>query len=236
MKRTTTFLIALLSLALLPAFAGAAVVNPIMDFNEGYACEGTRAVGDQTSTAGDTLTIVGFVEVFNEPFDDLDPNDPTKEYTFVYSGLVSQGTVAIPLGPFFQWTTDYAGGTIRVYCDPAMNGDFGDKSTFEDGDCILEGSLSNFTIETNNLDGGLGCAGNVAADVTFTGGSLSDRLDGQCTGAIVGQFAVCSAVVSQPPNGSGYFGSGQTKLDANCPTPVEDKTWGAIKKQYGSDQ
>jgi hypothetical protein len=230
MKRTA-ILTAVLSLALLPALAGAAVVNPIMDFNEGYAAEGARTNGDHTSNIGDELVIIGFVEAFNEPFDDLDPNDATKEYTFVYSGLISGGTVAVPLGPFTQWTTDYTGGTIRVYCDPAMDADYSNPASFANGDMILEGTFSSFSVETDNTDGLLGCSGNVGGSVLFTGGSLSGRLDGACEGAIVGQFSVCS-VTYNPPAGFVGFGSGQTKLDANCPTPVENKTWGAIKSLY----
>ena len=72
-------LTAALSAALVVALSGVAgaLTNPVVDFGAAsYAKEGTRTAGDHTSTAGDMLTIVGKVVVFNDPFADLDPNLP----------------------------------------------------------------------------------------------------------------------------------------------------------------
>ncbi|NNF06269.1 MAG: hypothetical protein HKN21_05880, partial [Candidatus Eisenbacteria bacterium] len=126
---------------LLVAPASAAIVNPVMDFGIGYAKEGTRVADDHTSTSGDVLTIVGHVVQFQEPFDDLDPNDPNKEYTYVYTGMVSQGTAIQPAGSFTFYNTDYTGGTLSVYCDTAQDADFANMTGFDNGDLILQANV-----------------------------------------------------------------------------------------------
>lgn len=227
--RKVIILIAGLALAAAAPMASAAIVNPVVDFGSGFALEGTRLVDDQTSTAGDVLTIVGFVADFNEPFDDLDPNDPTKEYTFVYSGLVSQGTVVSGGGAFIFYDTQYTGGTLRVYCDTNLNADYANPGTFADGDMILEASLSDFLTSTKSFN----CSGTLNTDLQFIGGSLFNRVslggigfDGIATGL----FSVCNSFVDDPREAEGYFGLADTKVDVIEPVPVEQKSWGEIKK------
>lgn len=223
-------LVAALTLAAWAPAATAAIVNPVVDFGSGYAMENGRPVDDPTSTPGDVLTVVGHVVAFNEPFDDLDPNDPMQEYTYVYSDLISLGTVVSGGGSFIFYDTDYAGGVLRVYCDTAMNSDFANPATFMDGDMILEASLSNFHISTKNFN----CAGNQNADLLFTGGSLFDRVSVGGVGfdgIITGLFSVCNEQVPDALENM-YFGLSDTKIDVNPPTPVENRTWGQLKRLY----
>jgi hypothetical protein len=199
--------------------------NPVMDFGSGYAMEGTRAAGDNTSTASDNLVIVGHVAQFKAPFNSLDANDPSVEYTYVYDNLVSVGTQVIG-GSIFD--TDYTGGRLRVFCDPSQDSDFSNLASFANGTLILEASLSGFRTHTDIFS----CAGDQNADITaYTGGSLVDLMDG-CTGAITGLFSTCASVVPDTQEGQGYFALSDTKLDSACPTPVEESTWGKIKKMY----
>lgn len=216
-----------LALAAAPLTA-AAVVNPVMDFGSGYALEGTRVVGDQTSTAGDQLLIVGHVVQFQDPFGDLDPNDPTKEYTYVYSDLTSQGTIVTGGGSFIFYDTAYNGGVLRVYCDPAMDSDFANPASFANGDLILEAAVTNFSTSTRSFT----CSGNQNAEITFTGGSLLSRLAGFQCGIITGLFSVCTSQVPAARQAEGYFGLSDTKIDVDCPVPSENSTWGRIKTQY----
>jgi hypothetical protein len=118
-----------------------------------------------------------------------------------------------------------------------MDADYSNPGSFANGELILwvAFTANQFFIETDNTDSFLGCSGNIAAEGVVLGGTLANRLDPGCIMNIVGQFSVCSTTWN-PPAGFVGFGSGQTKLDANCPVPVENKTWGAIKKQYGDDQ
>lgn len=222
---------AALCLAASPALA---IVNPVVDFGSGYAFEGNRLVGDQTSDAGDVMTIVGFVADFNDPFDDLDANDPTKQYTYVYRELVSAGTVVSGGGSFIFYDTDYSGGILEVYCDDVATGtaaDYANPSTFADGDMILQADLMAFHIATKSFN----CSGNQNADLSFTGGSLFNRVSTAGVGwdgIITGLFSVCASVVPDDLEALGYFGLSDTKIDVDCPVPVTPSTWGGIKRQY----
>lgn len=229
MRKGLNTVFALAAAAVLAGPAGAAIVNPVVDLGSGFAKEGTRVAGDQISVANDVLTIVGFVADFNMPFDDLDPNDPAKEYTYVYSGLVSQGTVVSGGGSFIFYDTQYTGGTLRVYCDTNMNADYADMNTFMDGDMILEASLSNFVISTKSFN----CSGTQNANLQFTGGSLFNRvsLGGiGFTGIATGLFSVCPSFVDDAREAEGYFGLSDTKLDVEEPVPTENRSWGQIKR------
>jgi hypothetical protein len=219
------------ALFLLPAGAAHAFVNPIVDFGSGYAVEDARVVDDHTSTAGDTLTIVGHVVQFQDPFDDLDANDPTVEYTYVYSGLISAGTVVSGSGMFAVYDTDYAGGILRIYEDPAQNSDFANPATFADGTMILEASLSNFRLTTLAIN----CSGNQSGSFQFTGGTLFDRVSAGgigYEGIIAGLFSVCSSLVPSAQQTQGYFGLSDSKLDIDPPTPTRKSSWSRIKTQY----
>lgn len=230
-KATSITLISALAVLGLIVASGpaAALVNPVIDFGSGFALEGTRVVDDNTSTAGDILTIVGFVVDFNDPLDDLDPNDPTKEYTFVYTGLVSQGTVASGGSTIF-YDTEYAGGTLRVYCDPGLDADFANPATFANGDMIVEASLSNTLTSTKSSN----CSGTINGVLQIIGGSrfadLSNAGTGY-TGIYTGLFSVCASFVDDPREAEGYFGLADTKIDLEPPVATEDRTWGQIKKQ-----
>jgi len=221
MRRAGLAIPVLVATALLAPLAAQAVVNPIIDFNPGNACEYAngvyRALGDHTSTAGDTLEIYGVVVQFNDPFNDLNPNDPTKEYTYVISG-VSLGTVSVSV----VRTTNYSNAKVRVYCDPAKNASPSNKGTYTDGTLILEGTFSSLQTltRTNSNSGSITHDGFIA-----TGGTLAARLEG-CSGSqVTGSFSV---TVPVPP--AGYFGTGDTKLDVECPVPAKPSTWGQLKK------
>jgi len=226
MKRCNSILLLVaLVLGIALANTAGAIENPVMDFGSGYAIEGTRMVDDNTSTANDNLVIVGHVAAFHSPFDDLDANSTTVEYTYVYDQLVSQGTTVLS-GVIFD--TNYTGGRLRVFEDAGMDADFSNPATFSNGTLILQVDLENFRTHTDSF----GCAGNQNADVTaYSGGSRVDDLAG-CTGIITGLFTVCNSYVPDAQEGQGYFGLSDTKLDADCPVPVEKSTWGEIKSMY----
>ncbi len=227
MKRMTLAAAPLLvaALAVFMAAPASAFVNPVVDFGTGYAVEGTRAVDNHISTSGDNLLIVGHVVAFNDPFADLDPNDPAMEYTYVYRDLVSTGTTVAGSGLTAVYTTVYTGGILEVYADPSMDSDFANPATFSNGTMILQASLSGFTLTTL----GLNCSGNQAASFTFTGGSLFSRVPGW-GGVAPGLFSVCSSLVPSAQQAQGYCGLSDTKLDIDPGTPVEERTWGQLKQ------
>src|SRR5215470_5804666 len=65
-----------------------------------------------TSAVGSQLNVVGIVALWCAPFADLeaDRQAGNNEYTFLFTGLVSQGTVLGANGPTSLWDTDYTGG------------------------------------------------------------------------------------------------------------------------------
>jgi len=222
MQHRLGFALSLIAAALLWGPTSASAQQEIIDLGPGYAVEGSRVVDTHISTAGDSLTIVGHVIAFRNPFLDLDPNDPAKEYTYVYRGLVSQGTTNL-FNVIF--TTNYSGGVLEIYCDTAQDADFADKTTFMNGDMILSATLLNFTTVTKTSN----VSGSQNADIAFTGGSLVNRLVG-CTSAIItGAFSVYNGFVPAAQQAQGYFGFSDTKIDAQCPTPVDASSWGRIK-------
>ena len=64
------------------------------------------------SSAGSQLNVVGKVSVFCQMLTGLDASDPTKEYTFLFTGLTSAGTVGPTAlaGGSTRWTTNYGNG------------------------------------------------------------------------------------------------------------------------------
>jgi hypothetical protein len=227
--RNSLALLIAAGLALVLAAPALAFVNPIVDFGTGYAMEDARVAGDNTSTAGDALLIVGHVVDFNDPFADLDANDPAVEYTYVYRNLVSLGTVVAGSGLTTVYTTDYSGGVLEVYADPSMDSDFADPATFMNGTLILQASLSGYRLTTLAIN----CSGNQTAALQFTGGSLFSRVSvagmGN-TGVAPGLFSVCTGQVPSVQQGQGYFGLSDTKLDMEPPVPTEQRSWGQIKQ------
>ncbi len=227
--RNVLSLIVVAGLAMVFAAPTVAFVNPIVDFGTGYAKEDARMVDDNISTAGDVLLIVGHVVGFNSPFDDLDPNDPAVEYTYVYRNLVSLGTVVSGSGLTAVYDTDYSGGVLEVYADPSLDADFANPATFMNGTMILQASLSGFHLTTLAIS----CAGTQTAGFQFTGGSLFSRVSAGGIGfggLAPGLFSVCTGQVPAAQQAQGYFGLSDTKLDLDPATPTEKRTWGQIKQ------
>ncbi len=232
MRISYQMLLTALLIAVLAVPASAAVTNPVIDFNaESFAKEGLRTVDEQFSTVGDELVILGTVAQFQEPFQDLDPNDPGVEYTYVMDGMISMGTVQGGAGSYLSYTTNYSGGNFRVYEDTTPDADFLVPATFSDGTLILQGTFSGFKIITYSFT----CAGTQNADLQFTGGTLFDRVSSAgvgTTGIDTGVFNLCEPTVPDNLEMEGYFARSDTKIDIVPPTPVKPTTWSQIKQLY----
>jgi hypothetical protein len=185
---------------------------------------------DHISGAGSELTILGRIDAFYAPLDFLDPD--VMEYTFVFDGLISQGTEVIG-GIIFE--TDYEGGTFRIYEDATPDFEFGTNppndtapSTFTDGVLILEGPLSNFHVFL--IDDGTppGASGTLTANWSVSGGSLFDLM-GCCYGPILAAWTDDPDVAPIP---EGYTCHADGKFDLeDCPggSDAQPNTWGWIK-------
>jgi hypothetical protein len=212
--------------------------GPLIDWDaNSFAYESSYNNATFISSPGSNLTVVGIVALFCSPLNILDPNDPTTEYTFVFSGLTSAGT--IPSSPFpglNVWETDYAGGTFTIYAGSPRNAPLAGSmpinppnaavpALFQDGTAILSGTLSNFHTEITQTTGGLP-NGSFTANYSFTGGTLYSLVAGTGTGFVQGLWCVNGCQIAQ-----GYSAHPDGKFDTP-PTPAVRSSWGSIKTLY----
>ena len=207
-----------------------AVQGVIMDWApDSYGWE-TNYVGHM-SMPGSQLTVVGKIDQFYDPFQDLDPL--VTEYTFIFQDLVSLGSV--DLGGIVE--THYSGGTFQIYEDPSNNADFGinppnatSPATFTDGTLILEGFLSDFFVFAFQGPGGY--SGTYTANFEFTGpvgGELYTRVDG-CYGTTGGGWSDDPS--TGIPEGYDFIVDGHLTVDDCRPTGTETSNWGVIKNLF----
>lgn len=231
MRKLTVLMCALLLSGALLGPAGAA--GPALDWDPMFTWEpGATATN---SPLGGQFFGVGIISDFNPPFDDLDPNDPTKEYTFYIQGLVSQGTVSYGVPGQQFYTTDYSGGTFALYEGTPRNSSFAPNppnaivpSTFVDGTLLLSGNFTSFQTQTNDFTSFQ--VGAIEGEINFTGGTMLDRTmrGGQpCPGLFTGGATWRPSILIP-----GYIFRHDGKLDLNCPVPVQTGSWGKVKAQY----
>lgn len=219
------------AIASAPAFAG-----PAIDWDPAYVYGPGAAVG--LVTPGTELKGVGIVSLFDGPLGFLDANDPNKEYTFVFYGLIAQPTVQTGPPAFTFWTTNYSGGTLELYEGSPRNSVFTPNppnadvpSTFNDGTLLLKGNFTSFYVQTNNFT--LAKTGNMEGNISWNGGTLLPLLNGgngePCPGLFTGGITWSTEVGVGIP---GYTFRHDGKIDLNCPVPAAPSTWGKLKAQY----
>ncbi len=218
--------------------------GPMIKFDSNaYAYETAYDPATLVSSAGSQLTVVGKVSLFCNPFLDLDPADPSTEYTFVWDGLVSQGTVVRVLGTSTQYTTHYFGGSFHLYAGsphdipadlPALPAPGVIPATYGNGTLILEGTMSDLAVSVMKSSTGT-YSGSFRTNYSFTGGSLLERV-GPGTDLLSGLWCPVPPTSPAPtvtctlPAGWSAHPSG--KWDAPSTVPVSPWTWGAIKIMY----
>jgi hypothetical protein len=220
---------------LLGAFASApAFAGPAIDWDPAYVYGPGAAVG--VVVPGAELRGVGIVSLFDGPLGFLNANDPNKEYTFIFRGLIAQPTVVTGPPAFTFYTTNYAGGIIELYEGSPRNSSFAPNpenaivpSTFQDGVLLLSGTFSSFYVQTNNFT--LAKSGNMEGNILWSGGSLLPLLnDGNnqpCPGLFTGGITWKSDVLID-----GYVFRHDGKIDLNCPVAAAPSTWGKLKATY----
>ena len=211
-----------------PAFAA-----PVIDWDPAFFYEPGST--PTNSIPGSEMRIVGIISAFGPPLEFLDANDPSKDYTFYVSGLISNGTASIGPPATTFYITTYGPGTIEIYEGTPRNAVFAPNppnasvpSTFTDGTLLLSGTVSNFFTQTNNFTQFM--TGNAEGNITWTGGSLIGHVGGEnpCDALFTGGMTWLP-----PPVGvEGYLFRHDGKIDHECPTPARSSTWGAIKKLY----
>jgi len=210
-----------------------ASAGPAFDWDPAYFWE-PGATFDN-SIPNSEMKIVGIISAFGPPFDFLNANDPTKDYTFYCEGLISQGTLTQGPPSTEFYTTNYTGGTITIYEGTPRDAVFTANppnvdvpSTFTDGTVLLTGTFTSFYTQSNNFTAFQ--TGNAEGTINWTGGSLIDLTEtgGQpCPGLFTGGTTWRTDVLIP-----GYLFRHDGKIDLNCPIPVEHTTWGGVKSLY----
>src|SRR5262245_45679288 len=213
----------------------------------GFAYETNYNPNTLTSDSGSQLVVVGKVSAFCQMLIGLDASDPTKEYTYVFTGLTSAGTVfSTPAGTAGRWVTSYGSGQFFIYEDnspdapnPAAmppnppNGTV--PGNYTDGTVILSGNISGFsTTVTRFGPPNNNYATSFRGDFAFTGGTLFNLVGpefGLLTGAWCANDDVTPGVVGLCDVPAGYSAHPNGKFDQPV-TPTQTSTWGAIKQLY----
>jgi hypothetical protein len=226
-----------------PVLAGPCDSGTLIDWDaDAFAYETNYA--NLNSNAGSQLTMVGIINLFCAPLNVNNPNDPGKEYTFYFQGLISQGTNIIPVGTVTIYDTQYTQGQFFIFESsprnspgattpmPANPPNGSVPLNFVDGTVIVQGDLNNFNT-TVAIGGAGGPTGNFRGDYRFTGGTQFALVAGQTDGLFNGLW--CAPVIAdgsicdvQP----GYSAHPDGKFDQSEATPAANSTWGAIKAMY----
>lgn len=226
--------ITLASAALLVgALAAPVSAGPSIDWDPAYTWEPGATFSN--SPLGGELKGVGIVSLFGAPFEFLDANDPNKEYTFYFYGLISQGTQVFGAPGLQFYVTNYSGGTIEFYEGTPRNSNFDPNppnatvpANYIDGTLLLAGNFTSFQTQSNDFTANQ--VGNIEGDVNWTGGSLlalTFRGGQPCPGLFTGGSTWKPALLP-----AGYIFRHDGKMDLNCPVPAEEGSWGRVKAQY----
>jgi hypothetical protein len=224
----------MLSALILGAMAAPAFAGPVIDWDPAFVYG--PGASTTVATPGAELRGVGIVSSFDGPLGDLDANDPTTEYTFIFRGLIAQPTVLTGPPAFTFYTTNYTGGIIELWAGSPRNSSFAPfpenaivPSTFQDGTLLLSGVFTSFYTQTNNFTAFQ--TGNMEGNVSWTGGSRLSSMNGgngqPCPGLFTGGLTWRTDVLIP-----GYVFRHDGKIDINCPTPAAPSTWGKLKAQY----
>jgi hypothetical protein len=199
-----------------------------------------------TSTAGSQLTVVGTVSVLCFPFADFNPASPDTEYTFIWDGLVSQGTTSVAyMGTGRKYMTNYVGGNFRIYAGsprnaptvtpPALPAAGIVPGAFVDGTMILGGGMGPLYVEILKFPGGSSYSGSFRADYWNTGGTLFGRV-GDATSLLSGAWCVVPPITPAPIGtcslAAGWSGHPNGKWDMPLTVLAAPSTWGKIKSMY----
>lgn len=241
----------LVALTALASFASGALAQcttgMLIKWDEnGFAYETLYNPNTFISSATSQLNVVGKVSAFCQMLNGLDALDPTREYTFLFTGLTSAGTVGpTPLsGGSTRWTTSYGSGQFFIYEDltpdspnpaamPANPPNASVPSTYTDGNVILSGNITGFSTTITRFSTG-SYATSFRGDFAFTGGTLFNLVGpefGLLTGAWCANDDAAPGVLGLCDLPAGYSAHPNGKFDQPV-TPAQTSTWGAIKQLY----
>ncbi len=187
----------------------------------GYGWEQTPTPG---KVAGDELIITSVADGVDAAFGvDLG----TEEMTLHIYGLISDGPV--DMGGYN--VTNYSGGIMDIYEDPAMNADWGtfppnatSPGTFTEGSLFFRGSFTSFTMTFDPS----GSFGGFQAYLDGIAGSVINAMCTNCVYTWGGAFTLASGVYV--PDGYSLQIDGTFEIDSAVDT--ETTSWGSVKALF----
>lgn len=219
---------------------------------DAFAYETAYTPATFTSAAGSQLTVVGIVSLFCSPLQDLDALASDTEYTFIWDGLVSQGTATRTRGTSTTFTTKYLGGGFRIYAGALHNAPtygalptlpaFGVvPETFGDGTLILSGVMTDSLYVYLSRTSTGTFTSSFRANYRCTGGTLYDQV-GSGISLIDGAWIPVPATNPDPPaplgtmllpaGWSAHLNGKWDKPTFIPPVAAVPSTWGKIKSMY----
>jgi hypothetical protein len=186
--------------------------------------------GELPDTDSVTVLVVGTVSGGRYPIQGLPTDQPGMEVTFAVTDL-DYVTWAL----WDSWDGEYGGlsyefesGWFRVYADDSPDANLADPASFQDGEVLLEGTMSYYI---TGLKDCYFCGGYNAGIVEFSGGSLFPTVSKDGAG-YRGYLTHILEDPGEPASSLGYLRSGDGSLMLLIPVPVHPTTWGQIKARY----
>ena len=187
---------------------------------------------DNFPTIGDPLQIVGHVLDFNAPFEGLLPTNGSYEVTYSFYGFHCE---SYGMWDDFENSAGgafalFEGGSIGIYLDTTPDASFSDKSTFENGELLLEAKAFYLNLSTRSH-----VQPAQQGYYYFTGGTWYHLVNDNGSGNMLENLGDFTEEISDAMKLLGFIGQSTTRIDVFEKVPYENTTWGRIKAIYGGD-
>jgi hypothetical protein len=222
----------LLLIAMMTSSAYSQQYDSAMVFSLGYAAAGPSwdicMPGE-----GVPLLIVGTVQSFDEPFTDLLPPSGTYEATYAFMNMTL-------LGSYEHTSPDgcasvFVGGGFKIYIDLTPDANPADMSTYQDGEIVLEATLSGqfwLAVEMGSeLCPYFGLT--QWGSFIFSGGSWFSHVSAENGQGYWAHNEGCFWTgISLELRQLGYMGASTSWMNVQAPISTESSTWGEIKALF----
>jgi hypothetical protein len=182
-----------------------------------------------------SIVILGTVSDAGPPLDGIVTDDPGREITYILDGMSDPGEWLWDSqdGEYGGYGYEFQDGSFRLYSDNTPDRDFSNPATFQDGQLLLEGTLSEYVVYAGSDYPCPQCFPGHFGWVDFTGGDLFALVSQDGVGyrgwieqTSLGEAPLDSLITpgrSFPTHGS---------MTLYVPVATVETTWGRIKARY----
>jgi hypothetical protein len=178
------------------------------------------------------VVVLGTVTGSRLPIEGLPVDRPGTEITVAVTGLQFQNAILWDCQDFGGISYEMNGGWFRVFADDTPDADPADPSTYEDGELLLEGTVTSYATGLLSCLDCPSCVVHNEGLVEFTGGSLFPSVSRDGVGYRA-WFTHDQSPAGDPLSSQGVFTTGDGRLMIYVPTPVRPATWGRVKALFG---